>query len=105
MSAIVNVGSIYPALPPMSMKVAPSPAVSAEASASVASSSDSVEISRFGQALSQAAASQAAVPQAGELSSLSLARIQAFRSEIERGTFETQARIDGTVSRLLDFLK
>lgn len=100
MSAIVNVGSIYPALPPMSMKVAPSPAVSASGISSSAAAGDSVEISSFGQALSQAAASQSDV-----LSSLSLARIQAIRSEIENGTFETQTRIDGTVSRLLDFLK
>ncbi len=93
MSAIINVGNVYPTLPPVAVKASAANVAASEASATPAV--DSVEISTFGQALSQAA----------DQSSLSLARIHAVRSEIESGTYETQARIDGTISRLLDFLK
>jgi len=97
MSAIINVGSIYPSVPPVAITASAAKASSTEAAAEAAGSApgDSVEISPFGQALSQAA----------DQSSLSLARIHAIRSEIENGSFETQQRIDGTVSRLLEFLK
>jgi len=85
MSAIINIGKIYPTLPlqPSSPSLAPRPVESATAPG------DSVEISRFGEALSRV----------DGLSSLSLARIQAIRMEIENGTFETPARIEGTVRR------
>ena len=92
MSAIINVGSIYPTLPPVAV-TASTASTSVDESSAVAG--DSVEISPFGQALSKAA----------DQSSLSLARIHAVRREIENGTFETQTRIDGTISQLLDFLK
>jgi len=92
MSAIINIGSTPPSWPvqPSGPQSTGIPAESAPAS-----QSDSVEISRFGQALSSAA----------EQSSLSLARIQAIRQQIENGTFETATRIDGTASRLVDLLR
>ncbi len=91
MSAIINIGSSYPTPP-----VQPGAPHTASRSVDAASAaSDSVEISRFGQALSRVDGP----------SSLSLARIQALRREIESGTFESQARIDGTVSRLVDVLR
>jgi len=45
-----------------------------------------------------------AVLRSVEQSSFSLARTRAIRAEIEAGTFETRARIDGTVDRLLDVI-
>jgi len=91
MSAIINIGSIYPTPPvqPAGPNAVPRSADSA------AAPSDTVEISSFGQALSRADGQ----------SSLSLARIQALRREIESGTFESRARIEGTVSRLVDVLR
>lgn len=55
---------------------------------------DSVEISKFGEAIAQAS----------NESTLRLAQIRAVRSEIENGTYENRERIDGTVERLLDVL-
>jgi len=49
-------------------------------------------------------AMRSAVSRAVELSSFSLARTRAVRSEIDRGTYETPARVDGTVERLLDVI-
>lgn len=92
MSAIINIGSIYPTLPPVAVTASSSKSSFGDVTAVAG---DSVEISPFGQALSKAA----------DQSSLSLARIHAVRREIENGSFETQARIDGTISRLLEFLK
>lgn len=45
-----------------------------------------------------------AVSRAVELSSFSIARARAVRSEIDHGTYETSARVDGTVERLLDVI-
>jgi anti-sigma28 factor (negative regulator of flagellin synthesis) len=91
MSAIINIQSTYPGWPVDRSQPATSPATpDAERSATV----DSVEISDFGRALSRSA----------DQSSLSLARIQALRQEIEDGTFESSARIEGTVQRLLEWL-
>lgn len=53
--------------------------------------SDPVEFSRMGRILADAM----------ETSSLRLAKIQALRSEIAEGTFETPERIEGTVNRLI----
>lgn len=53
--------------------------------------SDPVEFSRMGRILADAM----------ETSSLRLAKIQALRSEIAEGTFETPERIEGTVDRLI----
>ena len=91
MSAIINIGKIYPTLPtqPAGPSATPHPVES------VTPPSDSVELSSFGQALSRVDGH----------SSLSLARIHAIRLEIENGSFESQARIDGTVSRLVDALR
>jgi len=91
MSAIINIGNIYPSLPlqPAGPSAAPRMVDAAE------TPSDTVEISRFGHALSHADGQ----------SSLSLARIQAIRREIENGTFETRARMEGTVNRLIDALR
>ncbi len=55
---------------------------------------DTVEFSHAGMALARAV----------EDSSLSLARTRVIRAEIHAGTFETPARIEGTVERLLDVI-
>jgi len=92
MSAIINIGNAYPSRPVQQTGPQSGPGHTEQTSASTG---DSVEISRFGQALSSAA----------EQSSLSLARIQAIRQEIENGTFESPARIDGTVRRIMEHLR
>lgn len=91
MSAIINIGNTYPtpSVQPAELNAAPRRVDTATAP------SDTVEISSFGQALSRVDGQ----------SSLSLARIQALRVEIETGTFESRARIEGTVSRLVDVLR
>ena len=53
---------------------------------------DTVEISLTARALASAA----------EKSSLRMARTRAIRGEIEKGTYETPERIEGTAARLLD---
>lgn len=45
-----------------------------------------------------------AISRGVDLSSLSIARARAIRAKIENGTYETQARLDGTVDRLLDVI-
>jgi len=91
MSAIINIGSIHPTHPVQPVE----PNKALRRGDAAAASSDTVEISNFGQALSRA----------DQQSSLSLARIQALRREIENGTFESRARIEGTVNRLVDVLR
>lgn len=54
--------------------------------------SDPVEFSRMGRLLAS---------ETGDTSSLRLAKIQALRSQIADGTFETQERLMGTVDRLI----
>ena len=56
---------------------------------------DTVEFSPLGRAMAQAAAE----------STMRLAQLSAIRSEIQNGTYETPARIQGTVARLLESLK
>ncbi len=55
---------------------------------------DTVEFSSAGRQLAETVGS----------SSFRAARIQAIRSEIAAGTYETRERIEGAVSRLLDIL-
>ena len=91
MSEVINISSLFASQPmargnPAASPVRPSSDVRAE---------DSVEISDTGYALLRAA----------EESSLRIARARAIRAEINTGTFETPARIEGTVSRLLDILR
>ena len=58
--------------------------------------SDPVEFSRTGRMLAE---------RATDTSSLRLAKIQALRAQIADGTFETQARLMGTVDRLIKELE
>ncbi len=55
---------------------------------------DTVQFSDVGRSLSAAMAE----------SSFRIARVAAVREEIDRGTYETSQRIEGTVDRLLDVL-
>jgi len=48
--------------------------------------------------------SETAIALAAARSSLSIARTRALRGAIDAGTFETPARINGTVERLLDVI-
>lgn len=89
MSAIINIGNIQPTPPAAYSGSSPPPSVPVSA---LSNGADTVEISAFGQALAQAT----------ELSSLSVARIRAFRASIADGTFETPERINGTVNRLME---
>lgn len=65
------------------------------ASASTGPVTDTVEFSQTARALAEGV----------EQSSFRTARVQAIRAEIAAGTYETQARIDGVLSRLLDVLR
>jgi len=62
--------------------------------ASTSSWEDTVEFSPAARALARGL----------EESSFRTARLRAIRAEIAAGTYETQARIEGTVARLLDVL-
>lgn len=92
MSAIINHIANLPFVPAIVPSSTPVPVDRVDAGQR--EGSDTVEFSAFGQALSQAT----------ELSSLSVARVRAFRAEIENGTFETPERITGTAARLLDIV-
>lgn len=91
MSAIVDISNIFP-VPPNSSGTLNSSRVVAPSSVQ---KEDSVEISSIGRSLANV----------HEPSSLNLARMQAIKSEIEKGTFETPERIMGTVDRLLHVLR
>ena len=91
MSEIINIGSLSAHIAPVHSIVHPS-ALHEPAPTQVSEAGDSVEISRFGRTMSQIMTE----------SSLRLAKINAIREQIAEGTFETPARISGTVNRLLD---
>ena len=84
-----NIGSVYASLRPLRVTAS---APTLRQPAGLTSDGDTVELSGVGKALSRAI----------EESSFTLARIRAFRAEIETGTYETAERIEGTVERLLD---
>jgi len=90
MSAIIDISNAFPI--PTSPKTISGPAKSVEAVTQT--KSDTVEISTIGRSLANA----------NDVSRLSIARLQAVRTEIENGTFETPERIHGTVDRLIQFL-
>ncbi len=88
MSEIINISGVFPSLPvggAMGKGVFPSVPLSVEPA------EDTVELSRFGRALAEVM---------GE-STLRAAMVRAIRVEIAEGTFETQARINGTADHLL----
>lgn len=91
MSAIVDISNIFPIPPNSSGSLNSSRAVTPVP----AQKEDSVEISNIGRSLANV----------HEPSSLNLARMQAIKTEIEKGTFETPDRIMGTVDRLLQVLR
>lgn len=90
MSEIINIST---ALPPISTVQDGATATTPSAVRAVATE-DTVEISRLGRALARAV---------GE-SSFRLARVQAIRTQIADGTYETPLRLNGTVDRLIDIL-
>ncbi len=90
MSAIIDISNAYPI--PTGPKSIYSPSRASQALS--AKQEDSVEISNIGRSLANA----------NDVSSLSKARLQAVRKEIENGTFETPERLNGTVDRLIQFL-
>lgn len=72
---------------------------SLSASSAVRFNTENDSSTDFGQALRTSTTSRAM-----ELSSFAIARTRSVRSEIENGTYETPARIEGTVERLLDVI-
>ena len=88
---ISNVSNILPIRPA-------GPATSAPPVTSIpryaAPAQDTVEFSPLGRAMARAAAE----------STMRLAQINAIRSEIQDGTYDTPERIRGTVARLLNSL-
>ncbi len=93
MTAIINIGNLSAASPPIAPVQTPAPVASVPGAVQP-QGADTVEFSAFGQALSQAT----------ELSSLSVARVRAIRSEIAKGTFETPERLAGTAARLAEII-
>ncbi len=92
MSEIINSISGFS---PLSYAGAPKRATAPAAESHSASpAEDTVEISSFGRALSEAT----------EQSTFRLARIRAVREEIARGEYETPERLRGTIDRLIDVL-
>ncbi|MCH7871473.1 MAG: flagellar biosynthesis anti-sigma factor FlgM [Planctomycetes bacterium] len=88
---ISNVSNILPIRPAAPATSAP-PVTSIPQHAAPAP--DTVEFSSFGRAMARAAAE----------STMRLAQINAIRSEIQSGTYETPERIRGTAARLLKSL-
>ncbi len=90
MSIVTNIGSLHSSFP------APKPVSAGRASpiSDELRRAEPVAYSKFGPAFSLGI----------DESSFRIARIQSIRAEIGGGTFETQARIEGTVSRLLNEL-
>ena len=84
-SNVSNILPIRPATPASPVTSIPQHAAPAQ---------DSVEFSSFGRAMARAAAE----------STMRLAQINAIRSEIQSGTYETPERIRGTAARLLKSL-
>ncbi len=93
MSEIINIGNLSAHFAPVHSFVQPATQPQ-PASAEVSERSDSVEISRLGRTLSEVMTQ----------SSLRLAKINAIRTQIAEGTFETPERIHGTVNRLIDVI-
>ena len=93
MSEIINIGSLNAHIAPV-QTFGPPVTLPQPASTEVSEGSDSVEISRLGRTLSEVMTQ----------SSLRLAKINAIRTQIAEGTFETPERIQGTVNRLIDLI-
>ena len=89
MSIIINGFGLDPAS--ATPALTPNPSATSP-SASARPVTDTVEFSPAARALADGVGQ----------SSFRTARVQAIRAEITAGTYETQARIDGVVSRLLD---
>jgi len=96
MSDISNIGnSIYPVYSySRDVSVRPAQAPQDQHRPNDVSGAVRADLARFRNAISRGV----------DLSSLSIARARAIRAEIENGTYETQARLDGTVDRLLDVI-
>lgn len=90
MSAIIDISNAFPI--PTGPKTSSSPARVSQAISPP--QEDSVEFSNIGRSLANA----------NDVSSLNKARLQAVRTEIDNGTFETPERLYGTVDRLIQFL-
>lgn len=90
-SNIHNVGSVYPVNRPITPDGA---ATSIRPAVPSHPPFDTVEFSPRATALARVA----------EESSLRIARTNAFRTQIENGTFETPERIEGTITQLLDII-
>jgi len=92
MSVIININSAQPAL---LSRVPSAPAFFSPDSSQVTSiDGDSVEWSQVGRALARAV----------EESSFRLARVRSIRADIQAGTYETPARLNGAIARMLDEL-
>ncbi len=96
MSEMVNIGNVTPAAIANLPFVGQTPADLgvAQRSATGRLDRDTFEFSDEGVALARATA----------LSTLRIARMAAIRDEIHNNRYETPARINGTVDRLLDVL-
>lgn len=96
MSDISNIGVFDPTLVPVppTQEQSRKESESQEMLESSRSESDTIELSDRGIALAKAAND----------STLRIARIAAIRAEIEADSYETPARIYGTVDRLLDII-
>ncbi len=91
MSAILDISGAYSAQPAMRVGTSAAPPRHSSGTMGI---EDTVELSRLGRAMADAA---------GE-ASLRLARLRAIREEIQSGSYETPERIAGTLRRLLDVL-
>ncbi len=91
MSAIIDIGRIYPFPSPVQGRTA---AASPLQTASGTSDGDTVELSGLGRALARGV----------DESSFRIARVRAIKAEVNAGIYETPQRIDGTAARLLDVL-
>ena len=89
MAVVINISSVYSS-PASARPETTVPPLRQPARFAIAG--DTVEFSRVGRALSNGV----------EESSFRIARVRAIRAEIESGTYETAAGIEGTVERLLD---
>jgi hypothetical protein len=96
MSEISNIGITNSVVPTYrTLPAAPVDGVNSDGVPAELGEADPVEFSRMGRILASAL----------ENSSLRQARIQAIRTQIAEGTFETPERIAGTVDRLIRDLR
>ena len=87
MSEIANIANVFsPSVVPSSRTVRPVETLPTRR--------DTAEFSRMGETLARAMME----------STLRIARTRAIQAEITNGTFETPARLNGTVDRLLDVI-